>query len=81
MKNKKLIILIICITILFIISNCKTSEINDCNAPEDHIISKDGICHKEGLNNPLNDCTACHGNDLRGNGDTPSCYKCHGKKW
>ncbi|NTU50436.1 MAG: hypothetical protein HGA87_06120 [Desulfobulbaceae bacterium] len=41
--------------------------------------------HKEGLYNPIVNCTECHGQSLNGgnyNGlATPSCYKCHGANW
>ena len=35
-----------------------------------------GICHMVGKNDPLANCTACHGADLTG-GAGPSCYTCH----
>lgn len=50
------------------------------NAPVDHTISEDGVRHLPGLREPLDNCTGCHGTDLRG-GDGPSCYSCHGKEW
>lgn len=51
------------------------------NPPADHTISKDGAKHKPGLNDPLKNCTSCHGNDLKGGTASVSCYECHGKKW
>jgi len=43
---------------------------------------QDGVIHMEGLRDPVNNCTACHGDDLRGGDDgEPSCYSSHGKKW
>jgi len=52
------------------------------NAPADHTISKSGAMHRPGLDNPVANCTACHGADLMGgpNGQ-PSCFTCHGKRW
>jgi hypothetical protein len=52
------------------------------NAPASHTISKDGVRHLPGLNEPEANCTACHGADLRGGGNgEPSCFTCHGQKW
>ncbi len=31
--------------------------------------------------NGTSNCVSCHGADLRGSGQAPSCYSCHGKKW
>ena len=56
---------------------------DDCgpsDAPSDHTISEDCARHLPGLRDPENNCTACHGTDLRG-GAGPSCYSCHGKEW
>ena len=52
------------------------------SAPASHTISRDGVRHLAGLNDPETNCTACHGVDLRGgdNGE-PGCYSCHGQKW
>ena len=32
--------------------------------------------HKPGKEDPLANCTTCHGSDLKG-GAAPSCYTCH----
>jgi hypothetical protein len=51
-------------------------------APEGHTVSRDGVLHMTGLNDPLSNCTGCHGADLRGGAEgQPSCYRCHGEKW
>jgi hypothetical protein len=42
-----------------------------------HDVSKNGVMHKSGLEDPLRNCTECHGANLRG-GKGPSCYSCHG---
>jgi len=49
--------------------------------PDDHNISKQGAMHKPGLESPLEDCTDCHGADLRGDMVQVSCYTCHGETW
>lgn len=59
--------------------HCDRSTQSD--APSDHTISKDGVKHKSGLNNPTENCVECHGADLRGGSSGVSCYDCHGKKW
>lgn len=50
------------------------------DAPSDHTVSIDGVKHKSGLQDPLTNCTSCHGATLTG-GQGPSCFSCHGKKW
>ena len=50
------------------------------SAPADHTISRDGVRHLPGLEDPETNCVACHGADLRG-GAGPSCYTCHGQEW
>jgi hypothetical protein len=52
------------------------------DAPPGHTVNQDGVAHAPGLNDPTENCTACHGADLRG-GDAgqPSCYSCHGQEW
>jgi DnaJ-class molecular chaperone len=42
-----------------------------------HDVNKNGVMHKAGLEDPLSNCTQCHGANLRG-GSGPSCYSCHG---
>lgn len=56
-------------------------EQSNYNPPDDHTLSKDGIMHKSGLNDPLDSCVSCHGDDLQGGSAAVSCYECHGKKW
>jgi hypothetical protein len=52
------------------------------NAPASHTVSKDGVRHLPGLDDPETNCVVCHGADLRGgdNGE-PSCFTCHGQEW
>jgi len=47
----------------------------------DHDVMIYGVGHAEQYNDPQNNCTDCHGSDLRGTRDAPSCYSCHGQKW
>jgi hypothetical protein len=51
------------------------------NAPASHTVSKDGVRHLPGLTDPETNCVACHGADLRGGPEAPSCFTCHGQKW
>ncbi|MDH3292108.1 MAG: hypothetical protein OEO20_10805 [Gemmatimonadota bacterium] len=52
------------------------------NAPADHTINQSGAMHRPGLNDPVVNCTACHGADLMGGlSGQPSCFTCHGKRW
>ncbi|MFH2129994.1 MAG: hypothetical protein ABIK68_06440 [bacterium] len=46
-----------------------------------HTVSEEGVYHAPGLKTPLDNCVACHGSDLRGKDNAPSCYLCHGNKW
>jgi hypothetical protein len=76
----KRIIFIFLISIYYIASCSNPSE-SKYEPPSDHTISKDGVKHKSGLNDPEENCVACHGSDLRGGTSGVSCYECHGKKW
>jgi hypothetical protein len=58
--------------------------------PSDHTIDRGGALHKEGYQQPLDECTECHGSDLKGgiynneNGlqvACASCYQCHSSVW
>lgn len=52
------------------------------NAPEGHTVVKSGVAHAPGLNNPLQNCTSCHGSNLQGGSEgQPACTSCHGVKW
>ncbi len=44
--------------------------------PPGHTLDKNGVMHKPGNNDPLKNCTGCHGAKLEG-GAGPSCYTCH----
>ncbi|MEZ5000637.1 MAG: hypothetical protein R2744_08600 [Bacteroidales bacterium] len=73
------------LTILFLLfaaAACTKSNITpEYNPPADHAINKSGHMHKPGLSSPLADCTACHGDDLKGGTTGVSCFECHGTKW
>ena len=73
------IILILVVTTILIF--CSSPTDSSYNPPSDHTISKSGHKHKSGLDSPLENCTSCHGADLRGGDSGVSCYECHGKKW
>lgn len=47
------------------------------SGPADHTESMSGVMHKPGKEDPLANCTACHGADLTGGASAPSCYDCH----
>ena len=62
--------------------SCYSCHYNKWDGTSDHDVLVYGVGHKAQYNNPLNsDCTQCHGADLQGSIDAPSCYKCHGAKW
>ena len=44
--------------------------------PPGHTDNQSGVWHRPGKEDPLTNCVACHGSDLRG-GTGPSCYSCH----
>ncbi|MBP7125253.1 hypothetical protein KBD49_02695 [Myxococcota bacterium] len=44
--------------------------------PPGHTEDNGGAMHLPGKEDPLRNCTACHGSDLAG-GTGPSCYDCH----
>ncbi len=49
--------------------------------PATHTKNKDGYLHAPELKTPIGYCDACHGADLTGGVNAPSCFKCHGNKW
>jgi hypothetical protein len=51
------------------------------DSPYPHDVNNSGVWHGEGLDDPPANCTECHGDDLRGTPETPSCYDCHGSQW
>jgi hypothetical protein len=73
-----------CISIILfasvIIYGCAHYE-HSLNTPADHKEKKHGIMHKTGMDNPVKNCTPCHGDDLKGGDVNKSCYSCHGKEW
>lgn len=50
------------------------------DAPAGHTVDKDGVMHHTGLEDPMTNCTGCHGASLQGD-QGPSCTSCHGVKW
>lgn len=49
--------------------------------PPTHTDPEHGFFHAPGKKNPVGNCDACHGADLRGTDLIPSCFSCHGQKW
>jgi len=66
---------------LVLIIGCEKANDPKHNPPADHTISKSGFMHKSGLDQPLTNCTSCHGSDLKGGTTGVSCFECHGAKW
>lgn len=48
---------------------------------EPHTKIKDGVAHGKKLKKPEENCVGCHGDDLLGTPDAPSCLNCHGAIW
>lgn len=69
--------------VLFVlVCSCEKSEnYPSYSPPEDHTVSKEGVMHKSGLEDPMTNCAVCHGSDLQGGTVGVSCYECHKKKW
>lgn len=68
--------------LIVLFAACESEATAPRDAPPGHTVVEDGVAHYPGLNDPENNCTSCHGADLRGglNGQ-PSCFSCHGKEW
>lgn len=58
-----------------------TASCRDLLTP--HTVDMDGTMHGEKLTqgSPEDNCTACHGANLNGNGFIPGCTNCHGVLW
>ncbi|MCP4310946.1 MAG: hypothetical protein GY790_06755 [Bacteroidetes bacterium] len=80
--NGRTWLLALIIVVPFLILSCEGEE-NESryDPPSDHNVSQDGAMHKSGLQQPLTNCVACHGDDLEGGTTQVSCYECHRKKW
>ncbi|MBI5502478.1 MAG: hypothetical protein HY907_19700 [Deltaproteobacteria bacterium] len=50
--------------------------VEDAVYPPGHTEDMSGVMHRPGKEDPLANCTSCHGADLTG-GVGPSCYDCH----
>jgi hypothetical protein len=85
MKSRTLFSFLIPFAVMLILFCSKSSNsVNgpgSVNPPEDHTVNKDGVRHKNGLQNATQNCVSCHGQDLTGGSAGISCYSCHGKKW
>ena len=80
MKINNIKIHLLFVLLVSIHCNKSPNEPNN-NSPSDHKINKGGSMHKAGYSSPLDNCTSCHGDDLKGGSSGISCYKCHGKEW
>lgn len=61
---------------------CSDSSTVPEDAAPGHTVVEGGVAHAPGLNNPLQNCTSCHGANLQGgSAGQPSCTSCHGVKW
>lgn len=47
----------------------------------EHTANRGGVLHAPGLTDPRDNCSRCHGSDLRGGSVGVSCYQCHGELW
>jgi hypothetical protein len=83
MRNRMLAVLFNLSVMLASLLGCGDDDVTEpSSAPSSHTISEDGVRHLEGLQEPIINCTGCHGSDLRGGDDgEPSCYSCHGPEW
>jgi len=76
------LIFIMMLFLFFLAASCSDDdEYPQYNPPADHTISKDGVMHKTGLEDPELNCANCHGADLSGGTSQVSCYECHGVEW
>ncbi|MGA2667773.1 MAG: hypothetical protein ABSF32_02520 [Ignavibacteria bacterium] len=83
------IISLLLLSVLYLYCNGPFPSQTKSDVPSDHTISKNGVLHKPGETNPQEECTECHGADLRGgvyndNGvlkACQSCYQCHSSLW
>jgi DnaJ-class molecular chaperone len=61
---------------LFTIYGCgQGGDSNNTETPL-HLDDQAGVLHASGKETPLESCSSCHGDDLRGD-DATSCYDCH----
>ena len=75
---------VILMTLAAVVSlpSCTDNSTSLANAPEGHTVLRGGIPHRPGLDDPLQNCTSCHGSNLQGGAEgEPSCTTCHGTKW
>jgi hypothetical protein len=46
-----------------------------------HSVDLGGFGHLAGYEDPVSNCMSCHGSDLMGEDEIPSCFACHDQKW
>lgn len=81
MKAHKSVTVLMTLLLSALFVGCEKTNDPKYNPPADHTINQSGYMHKSGLNQPLVNCVACHGSDLRGGSTGVSCFECHGTKW
>jgi len=81
MKNRTSFKAMIILGMIVLFTGCENANDPKYNPPADHTINHSGFMHKSGLNQPLVNCVACHGSDLKGGTTGVSCFECHGTKW
>ena len=77
----KLLFILTIFLFVIAVSCSDDDEYPQYNPPADHTISKDGVMHKTGLEDPELNCANSHGADLSGGTSQVSCYECHGVEW
>jgi cytochrome c553 len=75
------VIMVVLLSVLIVVACNDSVTAPNSTSPDDHTINRGGVRHKSGYTDPVNNCTACHGDDLRGGSAAVSCFKCHGQKW
>jgi hypothetical protein len=74
----RLVLLLAVFVMGFAVSGCNSGPVRN-GYP--HTVDNGGVMHGEGIADPLANCTECHGANLEGTADTPSCTSCHERRW
>jgi len=81
-RTLRIFVALLVVGFAFVPAGCDDDDpIRPSDAPSDHTVNQDGVGHAPGLGDPDANCAGCHGSDLRGDGDVPSCFSCHGQEW
>ncbi len=81
-RNVRLALAVMFMPLCPALGACSSDSTAPEGGPAGHDVRISGVFHANGLNAPTQNCTQCHGADLRGgdNGE-PSCFSCHGQVW